>query len=52
MLIHSIELKSVDSTNNFAKREYPSFDRTALTIIVAERQTSGRGQYAKKWYNF
>ncbi len=51
MLIHSIELKSVDSTNNFAKREYPTFDRKALTIIVAERQTSGRGQYAKKWYS-
>lgn len=49
MLIHSIELKSVDSTNDFAKREYKGFDKTALTLIVAEKQTAGRGQYHKKW---
>ena len=51
MLIHSIELKSVDSTNDFAKRECASFDQKALTVLVAEKQTSGRGQYDKKWYS-
>lgn len=51
MLIHSIELKSVDSTNDFAKRNSSRFDKEALTVIVANKQTAGRGQYHKKWYS-
>ena len=48
MRLKAIKLKSVDSTNNIAiklikKGEiYPS-------IILATKQTKGRGQYGRKW---
>jgi BirA family biotin operon repressor/biotin-[acetyl-CoA-carboxylase] ligase len=39
---------SVDSTNSYAKRIIDSLDRHA-TLIVAERQTDGRGRFNRRW---
>lgn len=50
MLIQLIELKSVDSTNDWAKRHLHDLNKEALSLIIAEEQTAGKGQYNRKWY--
>lgn len=50
MLIQLIELKSVDSTNDWAKRHLGDLNKEALSLIIAEEQTAGRGQYNRRWY--
>lgn len=40
-----IRLKEVDSTNTFLKN-LDTYDEDALTIAIADYQTSGRGQGA------
>lgn len=42
-----IELDEVDSTNNYAKKHIHEFADS--TIIIANRQTSGRGRLNRKW---
>ncbi|MCF0184065.1 MAG: biotin--[acetyl-CoA-carboxylase] ligase [Bacteroidaceae bacterium] len=43
-----IELREVDSTNNFLRTYRPPCP-TALTVVTAERQTAGRGQAGNTW---
>ncbi len=40
-----IRLESVDSTNSFVMRE----DLRAGTVVIADRQTAGRGRYGRTW---
>jgi BirA family biotin operon repressor/biotin-[acetyl-CoA-carboxylase] ligase len=47
-LIH-LHFETLSSTNDWAKRNLHSFDRSKLTLISAETQTAGRGQYGRKW---
>ncbi len=44
-----VYLPSVDSTNLYAKRQLADFPKDSLTMIVAETQTHGRGQFEKRW---
>lgn len=47
VIVH--HFKTVDSTNDWAKRHYQEFDCTQLTVIVAEGQTAGRGRFNRRW---
>lgn len=49
MQINRVYLESVDSTNNWAKRSAKELDREALTVIVADGQTAGRGRFDRTW---
>lgn len=44
-----INLKTVDSTNNFAAKLTDLPDWSNGTVIVADFQTSGRGQRGRRW---
>ena len=44
-----IQLQTVDSTNDYAKREIKTFLQDEVTLIVANAQTHGRGQFDRKW---
>lgn len=37
------------STNDWAKEQMPTFGHDALTVVTADMQTGGRGQYGRKW---
>lgn len=43
-----IRLQEVDSTNRYLK-ELDSYEEDALTVVVADYQTSGKGQGAHTW---
>ena len=51
MEIIEIRLETIDSTNTYAKRHAASFSKEALTCILAEEQTAGRGRFARKWHS-
>lgn len=42
-----VKLEEADSTNAYALEHFDFFDDK--TVIVAEKQTSGRGRYNRKW---
>lgn len=44
-----IDLTTIDSTQEYAKKNYTSFDPAKLTCISAEEQTKGKGTWQKKW---
>ncbi|MCH9609713.1 MAG: Bifunctional ligase/repressor BirA [Chlamydiales bacterium] len=43
--------ETLPSTNDWAKKELPSFDKQALTIITSHAQTQGRGRYGRFWHS-
>ncbi|MCH9611491.1 MAG: Bifunctional ligase/repressor BirA [Chlamydiales bacterium] len=47
-LIHH-RFDSISSTNDWAKEQVATFDRSRVTIISADFQTQGRGQYGRQW---
>lgn len=49
MEIVEIHLKTIDSTQTYAKTHGKSFDKTKITCITAEEQTEGKGQFQRKW---
>lgn len=49
MDIFEIHLDSIDSTNEYAKQNYLSFQPHQITCITAEEQTSGRGRRQRTW---
>lgn len=46
-----IELDSIDSTNNYAMRLIDADTAQAGLSIVAQKQTQGKGQRGRTWYN-
>lgn len=44
-----IFLKSIDSTQKYAKRNYLNFNKKNITSIFSTEQTSGVGRFQKKW---
>lgn len=44
-----IHLESVDSTQEWAKKNLSTFPPGALTTIIAEEQTAGKGQFKRHW---
>ncbi len=49
MEVESRHFSSLDSTNNWAKLHLEEFNQDKITIITADGQTSGRGQFNRKW---
>lgn len=49
-LIHH-HFDTISSTNDWAKEQLHSFSRDKITIISAEEQTQGRGQYGRQWFS-
>lgn len=47
--ISHLHLDTIDSTQAFAKREYPSWDLTRMQLITARSQTAGVGTFNKPW---
>ena len=47
-LIHH-RFDSISSTNDWAKEQIAFFQRDKVTIVSADSQTSGRGQYGRSW---
>lgn len=47
--IHFISLDTVDSTNEWIKRNFSSFPENEITCVTALEQTGGKGRFAKKW---
>ena len=47
-LIHH-RFDSISSTNDWAKEQLAIFSQEKVTIVSAESQTSGRGQYGRQW---
>lgn len=48
-MINNIKLDCVDSTNNYAKKNITGI--TLPSLIIAERQTAGRGRQGKSFYS-
>lgn len=44
-------LNTISSTNTWAKENMNLFDRTAVTLVTADSQTSGRGRMHRTWYS-
>ncbi len=49
MKVRKVFLESVDSTNAYAKEHGASFEKSTLTLISAEEQTGGYGQFQREW---
>lgn len=49
MNFDDIFLKTVDSTQQYAKKNVSSFDKKKITCISAEEQTKGKGRYNRVW---
>lgn len=47
--MNQIFLETIDSTNTYAKLHASHFPKDAITCIVAEMQTGGRGRLQRKW---
>ena len=41
-------LDEIDSTNNYLKKSY-AIKEKSIKVVIAKKQTSGRGQHNKKW---
>jgi BirA family biotin operon repressor/biotin-[acetyl-CoA-carboxylase] ligase len=48
MLIRK-HFESIDSTNNWAKKNAARLDRNAITLVTADHQTAGRGRFNRTW---
>ncbi|KIC72588.1 Bifunctional protein BirA [Neochlamydia sp. EPS4] len=49
MKINCLYFNTLDSTNSWSKKNYKNFDPTCLTLVFADHQTMGRGQYQRRW---
>lgn len=50
-MIKSVHYTSIDSTNDEAKRRIRSQNSVDTMVIVADKQTKGRGQFDRVWYS-
>lgn len=44
-----IHFDTIDSTNTWAKNNAHQFPLESMTIVTADQQTAGRGQFNRKW---
>ena len=49
MQIKRHHFETIDSTNTWAKQQAETFERGSLTLVTADRQTSGRGRLNRSW---
>lgn len=47
--MHRIHFTTIDSTNTWAKDHIEELPRDDWTVITADRQTAGRGQFNRTW---
>jgi birA, biotin-[acetyl-CoA-carboxylase] ligase region len=47
--MHTIHLKTIDSTNTYAKKLSSSFPHGQITCIYADEQTAGKGRQKRSW---
>ncbi len=50
--MHEIHLKTVDSTQKYAKEHSGNFPKGSLTCVIADEQTAGIGRFKRKWLSF
>ncbi len=41
--------ETINSTNTWSKKNCEDFDRSKITVVTAEEQTSGRGRFNRPW---
>lgn len=51
MEIIYLHFESLVSTNDWAKQQINTFDRSKMTLITADAQTGGKGQYNRNWFS-
>ncbi len=49
MRFKNIHFKTISSTQNWAKKHLGEIDPKTITCITADKQTKGRGRFARKW---
>lgn len=49
MEIDLYQLKTVDSTHSWAKRDLGKFKHNHITIVTAKEQTAGHGRFNRRW---
>ena len=49
MQYEDVFLKTVDSTQTYAKKNTASFNKEKITCIYADEQTKGKGRFQRKW---
>lgn len=49
MEINSLHFDHLVSTNTWSKENFQQFDKKKLTLVTANSQSGGRGQFKKKW---
>ncbi len=49
MQFEDIFLDTVDSTQEYAKKNEKKFDKSKITCVLASEQTSGKGRCHRKW---
>lgn len=47
--MHVIQLRTIDSTNTYAKQHVDEFPKHQITCISADEQTAGRGRFQNSW---
>lgn len=47
-IIH-YHFETIPSTNDWAKANLSTFDKTKLTLVTAEAQTAGKGRFGRTW---
>lgn len=47
--IERFHFATIGSTNDWAKEHAEQFNRNGFTVITADRQTAGRGQFERRW---
>lgn len=51
MKTNHIHFPRLSSTNDWAKAECVTFPRDQITLVTADLQTEGRGQYGRRWHS-
>lgn len=51
MELVEIRIDTVDSTQTYAKKHFPEFEKGKITCILAEEQTAGRGRFSRSWHS-
>ena len=49
--IKIIQLKEIDSSNNWIKNNIKNLDPMQITCVISEEQTGGRGRFDRKWFS-
>ena len=51
MKYDDVFLKEIDSTQEYAKKNFQDFNKQNITCIIADTQTMPKGRFGKKWFS-